>query len=576
MRRTVSLLFLSLAVAAVACSDDDGPGGPSLEASYEIQSLLGPTLTVDQDQSIPLLLTVTKDGEPIKFPLFGEVDVLPAGQGFSPETVHVDAGGIVIWHHPGDGERHGIDFRTAPAALVDIPVGIVVGTAGIWESGDSARAMPVSQRDTLYTYRCPIHTADSGYIRIHTGPTITFRSDDYSIANVSSRGLVTGVRGGSTIIRASVSGTTIEVPITVRPRPATRIELTFVDPLRMDDRLTQDTIFAYPGDRASSQLRAVVMSGPDTVFCNRCANFDTRPQRFVEFISLDTTKILVTNTANPLLRPDTTGRMYGRDTTPGTSTVGVVLRTNDGLEDTVQVHVKLRPIDSLEVRLDSLVDPEDDEDRIVYPSFRISLATGNDFAPAGIVGLGVTFRSKVQDPPDLRTGILPRPRWIAVLETGTGRRPNLPVVTWESANATYASVSTGGLVSGGRADVSNANLLLTCSYNPATDPTPGVIASAFDGPSPPTPPLPVPPAALPTTAETNNFNTQARESRYTIPGCSPAITFQMPGVVCTSAAQNPTTNNDPNSFCQIWIRATAVDPVTGKILTDKALVTVTR
>jgi hypothetical protein len=47
----------------------------------------------------------------------------------------------------------------------------------------------------------------------------------------------------------------------------------------------------------------------------------------------------------------------------------------------------------------------------------------------------------------------------------------------------------------------------------------------------------------------------------TIPNCNPAKTIPMPGAFCST-----TSNSDLTATCTIWVRATATDQATGKIL----------
>jgi plastocyanin len=546
MRRCLLFLLLPLAVWAGACSDDSPTPPPP--ASYSIETP-EPAISINQDQQYQLQITVKRGDDLVKYPKTATVDIIDGG--YSPETLHVDAGARVTWRN-ATGVSHGVDFRNAPAALVDIPR---------WTAGDSVRTLPEpnTARDTTYIYRCnnPTHTADSGFIRVHASPLLIYRSADYSIANVNRFGVVTGIRGGSTTIHVSGSGAQLDIPVTVTAREATGIELTFLDPLRMADRLTEDTIFAYPARSASSQLRAVVMAGSDTVFCNRCANFSTRPQRYVTFVSRDTTKLLVRGSANPA-SPDTSGRLFARDTTQGSNGVWVVLETADALKDSVLVHIKLRPIDSLEVRLDSFPNPDDPNDRDPYPSTVIKVDSS--------IALGVTFRSMAQDPPDPNTGILPPPSWITVAETGTGRRSTLPLVTYETAHETYLEITSTGVITGRRYFTDAANRVLTCTS------TAGVIpGTLFTGPTQPD---------SITATGTRVFKLPINpEAVYTIPGCTgtgtagptnplnPRKITPMPGALCTGY-QAGTVVADPTSICQVLIRGTATDPVTGRVLSD--------
>ena len=48
---------------------------------------------------------------------------------------------------------------------------------------------------------------------------------------------------------------------------------------------------------------------------------------------------------------------------------------------------------------------------------------------------------------------------------------------------------------------------------------------------------------------------------FSIPSCSPAKTIPMPGAMCTS-----TSASDISTTCTVWVRASANDQVTGKLL----------
>jgi hypothetical protein len=356
---------------------------------------------------------------------------------------------------------------------------------------------------------------------------ITYTSDDYSIASVSSAGVITGIKAGTTTIRASLSGATVPVAVTVRGRPATSVELTIA--------ATGDTtgiFYAFPGDGISSVLNGIVKVGTDTVFCNRCPNVTTRRQRIVEFVSLDPTKATVSNARNPNT-PDTTGRVVATDTTAGTQKVRIVLRVPaDNIADTVSLSLKLRPIDSLEVRPDSFTVPATFVKQ-AYPNANV--VQGSE------IRLGVTFRSRVVDPLAIGTGT-GAVRWVPVFATGALRRGVLPTVKWESANNDFATVTQDGRVVGVRAFYATTGIgsgtVMGCGAT-----TPGLPPAAFPG-----------------------------EGTYTVPNCSPTKTINpRPGVFCSTNS-----STDLSSFCEVWIRATATDPITGKVLTDKIAVIVRR
>jgi hypothetical protein len=56
---------------------------------------------------------------------------------------------------------------------------------------------------------------------------------------------------------------------------------------------------------------------------------------------------------------------------------------------------------------------------------------------------------------------------------------------------------------------------------------------------------------------------------YTIPNCNPARTINpYPGALCTHTSNNQNVApTELTATCSVWIRATATDPVTSRVLT---------
>ena len=611
MRRKLPLIILALAVWAAACSDDGGPNYPPPAEDYEI-SLAAGSVTIPQDTTIPLPIEVTRGGTSIKFAPTLTVPIGDSLTGFPAETLHVEASGIVTFSNQS-GRLHNIDFLNFPNNGGNSPTFPDINS---WTNGDTVRLMPNPGRDSLYKFRCTRagHIADTGFIRVHMSPRVSYTSEDYNIVNVNGLGRITGVAPGTTNIIATVSGASLTIPVTVTPVEANFIELTYLNVADTIAREKEFTIFAYPGDAQSTQLRALIRRDNDTLFCNRCIDFHERGQRYVRFISRDTAKLRVGNAANPT-SPDTAGRMFAADTTSGSNGVWVVMESIDQqIRDSVKVHIRLRPIDSLEVRLDSFPEPDGDPgDKDPYPTTAIRVDS--------LVGLGVTYWAKAFLPKPPNSTQLPNPRYIRVLETGTGRRTTLPIVTWTSANQNYANVTSTGHVTALRwFAAANGNtaaqaLVLNCtSVGPfkvksgSTGDTvwtyagPNGIAAAFTGPRLRT----LVSDSLGGTLRTN-FNYELRtepapqphsrsdslQTVYTIPGCaiaagpgippnppaSPKKTIPMPGVYCTGwqgTQQNAFPLADPTSTCTVWIRAQATDPATGTLLTDKIAINIRR
>jgi hypothetical protein len=381
---------------------------------------------------------------------------------------------------------------------------------------------------------------------------LRYESADPRVATVDSLGKVTGVAGGSTSINVKLADASIDIPVTVRPRPADFIELTILTGpaggLKGTPGDTIGTFHALPADPATSRVKGVVKVGNDTVFCNYCAQPSTaRVLRPVRFVSLNPALATVSNAGNPRLQTstDTTGRVTPLDTS--TAYVSIVMEVPGDSntvgrrwKDTVRVNFSLRPIDTLRIRPDSNFFPTANGTGLskqIYPNA--------DTLQANVVASGTTnfiagldFLSRVQDIPILPTPTTPNPstpaaRYIPVRLVGgpAVRRPSLPNVLWESANTNYLTINAAGAVTAVCAQIggnclSTGSTVLTCAA------TGGTMPSAFNG-----------------------------KGTYSIPSCNPAVIIPMPGAFCTSNSQS-----DLSSTCTIWIRASAVDPATGKPL----------
>src|SRR5688572_15636383 len=97
-----------------------------------------------------------------------------------------------------------------------------------------------------------------------TGPRVLYSSQDYRIATVDSAGNVVGLSGGSTTITARFGDASVDIPVTVRPRPATTVELTVLTgPAGGLKSVIADTgtFYALPADPLTSRVRGVVVAG---------------------------------------------------------------------------------------------------------------------------------------------------------------------------------------------------------------------------------------------------------------------------------------------------------------------------
>jgi hypothetical protein len=436
--------------------------------------------------------------------------------------------------------------RLVAIALVGLPLAITVGC------GDSSTAVP----STTYTLEpttaslalgqdssvtLAVNVRRTGTDTTIKGARLVFSSADYNIATVDGTGIVTGVRGGNTTINARLGDASVDVPVTVRARPATSVELTILTgPAGGLKSVNADTgtFYALPADPLTSRLKAVVRVGNDTVYCNFCTTrTPARVMRIVRFVSLNPALATISNANTPNLQTstDTTGRITASDT----SSAGVrfVLEVpGDNRADTVLVKFALRPIDSLAVRPDSNFFPTANGTGLqkqIYPNADLVQANVKAAATTNFIA-GLDYLSRVVNPPAPATPNTPgATRFIPSRLTGaaTVRRPSLPNVTWESANKDYLDVNAAGSVTGkcaaiGGACLATGSAVLTCASTGSSMP------AAFLG-----------------------------SGTYSIPSCSPARTIPMPGAFCTSNSAT-----DLSSSCTVWIRASANDPVTGRLL----------
>jgi hypothetical protein len=370
---------------------------------------------------------------------------------------------------------------------------------------------------------------------------IDYRSSDYSIATVDAAGTVVALRPGTATITARMGGASLDIPVTVIARPATSVELTILTgPAGGLKSVVADTgtFYALPADPQTSRLRAVVRAGNDTLFCNYCApKTPARIMRQVIFRSLDTNIATISNYANLLLQTstDTSGRITARDT----NTVGVkfVLEVPaDNIADTVTVKFRLRPIDSLGMRPDSNFFPTANGTGLskgVYPNADNTQANVKASGNINFV-VGIDFLSRVQDPPSPATPATPGAvRWIPSRLFGppTVFRKSVPSVIWESANTDYLDINAAGAVIGKCAAIGGTCLATGSRPLNCTD-TGSQMPQRFGG-----------------------------IGTYRIPSCSPNRDIPMPGAFCTSNSAT-----DLFSTCTVWVRATAIDQVTGNTL----------
>ncbi len=256
------------------------------------------------------------------------------------------------------------------------------------------------------------------------GARFEFASSNTNVALVSSSGLITGVGGGTATITVSGYGAPLDVPVTVRGRPATSVQLNA-------HPMDTSSYWARPGHAPSSLLRMLVLAGTDTVFCNIpvCANATSRlNQRVVRIYSLDTVKAQVSNIA---------GSTRGQITAKDTGTVQFVLSVpGDGIADTVAIRFKLRPIDSLLLRVDSITD-----------AVGTRAYTGTNVPKGATLLVGVGYFFKVPAAPAITATTIS----VNTLATVSALRTRFPTITWQSAVSDLAIVAGNGRTSGTRA-----------------------------------------------------------------------------------------------------------------------------
>src|SRR5262245_30237466 len=326
------------------------------------------------------------------------------------------------------------------------------------------------------------------------GARLVYTSADYNIATVLNAvdvasgqpiGVVTAVRGGTTTIRARLGNATVDIPVTVRPHPATSVELTVLTgPAGGLKSVNADTgtFYALPTHPPTSILRAVVMAGSDTVFCNYCApKTPARVMRMVRFVSLNPALATITNALIPTLQAstDSSGRITPNDTS-STGARFVLEVPADGKADTVLVKFALRPIDSLGVRPDSNFFPSTNGTGLQkqkYPNADNIQANVKAASTTNFI-VGIDFLSRVQLPPNPVTPNTPGAVdfvFSRLFGSVLFKRPSVPNITWESANTDYLDVNAAGSVTGkcasiGGSCLATGSFVLTCAATAGTMP----------------------------------------------------------------------------------------------------------
>ena len=388
------------------------------------------------------------------------------------------------------------------------------------------------------TFQLPV-TVKRGDDTTIDKPLITYSVDDYSIATVNSTGLITAKKGGTTNVRAAFAGDTLVVPVTVTPRPATSISLT----LNFSGR-DSGTVGALPGFPSGAFLKALVLAGNDTVYCNAlaCRDHATRTQRLVEFVSLDTAKATIANASATTANKNTRGQVNARDTSA--RYVPFVLRVpSDNIADTVWLRFSLRPIDSITVRTDSFT--------VAGTTTRVAYSS-NITRDSSIV-LGINMINRLDTAFSLSSTGTP----VRTRTNVTINRPP-PRITWESANENYAVVDNQGRVTGLRNTWMPGTGTGTNARNTSDEPS--CDARVFKVSATDTAyfydrvltRFPIPANFTPAVVATG---CPATTGNPPVPTNVPANVAR--GVNCTSATAGPL------ATCTVVIRATITDPATG-------------
>jgi hypothetical protein len=429
-------------------------------------------------------------------------------------------------------------------------------------------------------------------------PRLSYFIEDISIAYVDYNsngdfGWIRGIKGGTTNLRIVGYGDDITVPIEVTPHPATSVVMRVLSGpagglIPLANRRDTGTFYALPTDRLSSRVEGLILVNNDTVYCNYCpikAAPNGRVQRRVRFYTLDPALATVSNAANPaaqrlsgstLVNTDTAGYVTVLDTS--STPLGIVMDVpGDGLADTVWVRLKLRPIDTIRVMPDSLDVPATDvddigTDRIQYPGSEVlGIATQSGNTNYAVRAEFRAFVRRLPVPPSTS-----QQDTVALNVRATGGvtvfRPNIPVVTWESALESYALINAAGTIVAPCAFVNGE----TCHAPTVRSDPPGpvtaaqALAAARDSlamkcvdngkrlPGVQQNGSPVGPPIL--------FDGDGVLSFPACPpvGGAPGPNIPMPGAFCTTSS-----STDLSSTCTVWLRATATDPATGKTLRDR-------
>jgi hypothetical protein len=421
------------------------------------------------------------------------------------------------------------------------------GGVGPGRSYDVQTTIPAVTVRQDSTYQLAVTVMRDGTTAV-ANPTISYSVEDYSIASVSATGVVLAKKGGTTNVRAAFNGDTLLIPVTVTPKPVTSIALT----LNFTGK-DSGTVYALPGFPSGSFLKALVLSGTDTVYCNAlaCPNHATRMQRLVEFVSLDTAKASISDASASTANKNTRGQVNPKDTSAAYRRF--VLRVPaDNIADTVWLRFLLRPIDSITVRTDSFT----------VAGTTTRLAYSSNITRDSSIVLGVNMLNRLDTAYSLSSAGAP----VRTRTNVTVTRPTMPRITWESANDNYAVVDNQGRVTGLR-NTWLPGVGSTAAQRAANSDEPTCSSAIFKISATDTAyaydrvltKFPIPANYTPAVVATGCPATTPNPT----PGGAP-IPTNVPatvprGVNCTSSVASGT------ATCTVVIRASVTDPVTGAV-----------
>ena len=181
------------------------------------------------------------------------------------------------------------------------------------------------------------------------GAPIVYTVTDTTVARVTQQGVLRGVRGGTTTVRARYFDQQVEIPVTVRGYPAATASIT----------PASGTLYASPGD--TIRLDAVVLSAAgDTVYCNagvppatRCSaqvkkpdpNSTTGDSILVNRIQRQGVAFTVPVEDTSFISVSSTGLVTAKKATVADQPARVILTSRaDNMADTSFFTIVLRPV----------------------------------------------------------------------------------------------------------------------------------------------------------------------------------------------------------------------------------------